>query len=182
MAEIKSTLDLVMERTRDLSLSEEEKAAQQKEAFEKRLQGLLQQYADQALNPKSFQQERDALESEYRIHDPGSIVQAVGERIDPSGDNRRWLDLLAALVPQVVSDLETLLTEHRNQGHAIEVEAMARSARMLSQQHAISGAAVLSNTEKDQQFRDQRDRLENRTRTRIKEMLHRAQNQEASSQ
>ena len=43
MSEIKSTLDLVMERTRQMTLSAEEKAHQKKADCEKRLQSLLLQ-------------------------------------------------------------------------------------------------------------------------------------------
>ena len=51
MAEIKSTLDLVMERTRHLSQSTAEKEAQRRGDFEKRLQGLLQAAATLGANP-----------------------------------------------------------------------------------------------------------------------------------
>lgn len=178
MAEIKSTLDLVMERTRHLSLSDEEKAAQQWEAFAKRLQGLLQQYADEALDLEGFQKERRTLEAEYGTHDPDLVRQAVAARIDPAGDNRRWLDLLASLAPQILPAVKTLLADHDQQRTAIEAEAMMRSTRQLLQQHAISGPAVVPNPEKDPSYRKQRDHLDTRTRKQINEILRRPQEQD----
>ena len=50
MAEIKSTLDLVMEKTKNLSLSSEERQAQKNQEIESRIRGLLQKFKDRALN------------------------------------------------------------------------------------------------------------------------------------
>ena len=59
MAEIKSTLDLVMEKTKNLSLSEEERQGQKNEEIESRIRGLLQKFNDQAFSI-------DKLGSEYQ--------------------------------------------------------------------------------------------------------------------
>ena len=94
MGEIKSTLDLVMERTKHLSLSAEEKAQQQKENFEKRLQGLLQQYADGALSVDAFQKGVSELSSELGVTGHKQLVAAICNRIDPEQDNGAWLELV----------------------------------------------------------------------------------------
>ena len=49
MGEIKSTLDLVMEKTRHLTLSQKEKEEQKQIEVNKRLKGLLQKYQDNLL-------------------------------------------------------------------------------------------------------------------------------------
>ncbi|MBW2432576.1 MAG: hypothetical protein JRF36_03165, partial [Deltaproteobacteria bacterium] len=49
MGEIKSTLDLVMEKTRNLNLSDEEKQDQKNKEIESRLNGLLQKFEDQII-------------------------------------------------------------------------------------------------------------------------------------
>jgi hypothetical protein len=46
MAEIKSTLDLVMEKTKNLNLSNAEKQDQKNKEMESRLRGLVQKYQD----------------------------------------------------------------------------------------------------------------------------------------
>ena len=50
MAEIKSTLDLVMEKTKHLSLNDEEKLTQTNSAMEKRVSGVLKKCQDQILS------------------------------------------------------------------------------------------------------------------------------------
>jgi hypothetical protein len=57
MGEIKSTLDLVMEKTKDLTLSSEEKKAQKQKEIENRIKGLLQKYQDGFLSKSELKTE-----------------------------------------------------------------------------------------------------------------------------
>ena len=50
MAEIKSTLDIIMEKARDINVSEEEKKAFQRNEFEGKARGLLQKLLDGLLD------------------------------------------------------------------------------------------------------------------------------------
>ncbi len=49
MGEIKSTIDLVLEKTRNLTLSKEEKLGLAREELEKKIGGLLNRYLDNLL-------------------------------------------------------------------------------------------------------------------------------------
>jgi hypothetical protein len=49
MAEIKSTIDLIMERTKSLAASPEERESYQRQEREKRLRGLVQRLLDDNL-------------------------------------------------------------------------------------------------------------------------------------
>ena len=114
MGEIKSTLDLVMERTRHLSLSAGEKEAQQREDFEKRLQGLLQQYADSVLSVEELRERMAALEKETGVADPKTAVAAVLGRIDPDRNDHRWPALLEHLAPDIGRPLDAILAAYRS--------------------------------------------------------------------
>ena len=46
MGEIKSTLDLVLEKTKNLNLSSEEKQEQKQKEVENRIKGMMQKYQD----------------------------------------------------------------------------------------------------------------------------------------
>ena len=61
MGEIKSTLDLVMERTKNLSLSDEEKQAQKQKEVESRIRGLLQKYLDGWLDKNQLKIDYESL-------------------------------------------------------------------------------------------------------------------------
>jgi len=159
MGEIKSTMDLVMERTRHLSLSDEEKTHQRKEDFQKRLQGLLQRYADGALTVEGLKEKIETLQAELKVDPPMLPVTAVAARMDPDRDNRIWLDLLAEFAPEVCGSLEAALEAYRRQRDDSLREGAARLKDRLAQDHGISGAAVAPNPHKDPDCRAQLDRL-----------------------
>ena len=110
MGEIKSTLDLVMERTRHLSMSAEEKAHQQQADFAKRLQGLLQQYADGAMDVERLRDRISAIQAGLNMTDQEPVLTAIIERIDPEKDNQPWLALLTNLAPAISQPLDEILT------------------------------------------------------------------------
>jgi hypothetical protein len=68
MGEIKSTIDLVMEKTRHLTLSREEKDAQKKVEVHKRLKGLVQKYQDNLLRKDRLEKELDILNKTYDMN------------------------------------------------------------------------------------------------------------------
>ena len=74
MAEIKSTLDLVMEKTRHLSFSEQEKQEQHSHEFAKRIKGLIQQYQDQKLRVENLKIELSDLRQTFGLKDRKSVV------------------------------------------------------------------------------------------------------------
>lgn len=66
MPEIKSTLDLVMERTRHLTLSEEEKKAAQREEQLKKVPGYAQRFSEGLWNRDRLKKELDQVPDEFR--------------------------------------------------------------------------------------------------------------------
>jgi hypothetical protein len=151
MVEIKSTLDLVMERTRHLSLSAEEKAQQQREEFQKRLQGLLQQYADDAVSMDELPNRLTALQDEFSVTE-GRVPAAVLGRIDPDQENTRWLDLLVVLAPEVIAHLREVLAIYAESRKELLEGSLQNWRQRLAEDYGISGSAVVPNTQKDPQF------------------------------
>ena len=149
MGEIKSTLDLVMERTRHLSLSKEEKQQQQHAEFEKRLAGLLQQYADQRLSVETFFKGIAQLEQETNITDQKMVYRAVLNRIVPDQDNREWILLADKLNPSIGRELEKQLAAYTLRKNEILEDGRKRLQEHLTQNHGISGSAVVANPNKD---------------------------------
>ena len=145
MGEIKSTLDLVMERTRHLSLSAEEKDKQQREDYEKRLQGLLQQYADGALTVDGLLDSTRTLRTEMKIEDHHLLTQAVMRRFAPDQDNDRWVALLENLAPEACAPLKGILENHRRQRADLLQNGRESFAQELSEHDGIKGTAVVPN-------------------------------------
>ena len=61
MGEIKSTLDLVMEKTRHLSFSKAEREDQRKAELKSVLFGIVQKYQDEIFSMAAVKKEMDAL-------------------------------------------------------------------------------------------------------------------------
>ncbi len=63
MGEIKSTIDLVLEKTRNLTLSTEEKLGLAREELDKKLRGLLNRYLDNLLPLSRLKEEVEIIDS-----------------------------------------------------------------------------------------------------------------------
>lgn len=167
MGEIKSTLDLVMERTRHLSLSAEEKEEQRREDFEKRLQGLLQQYADEAVSTEELRDRMAALEKETGIADHKLSVQGTIRRIDPDRDNDRWMALLDQLAPGIDAALQDILAAYKADQASLLKAGAEQFGERLARDHGISGSAVVPNPHKDPAIRKSLTDLQRETREKI---------------
>jgi len=67
MGEIKSTLDLVLEKTKHLSQSSAEKQAQVRKDIEMRINGLLKKYQDGVVSKAQLQRDYEALKTEFNL-------------------------------------------------------------------------------------------------------------------
>ena len=89
MSEIKSTLDLVMERTKNLTLNEAEKEVQQKADLKKRLVGLIQKYQDQMIKPTELFNHLNELATTFGQGVEEQMANEILSRIDVEADNDR---------------------------------------------------------------------------------------------
>ncbi len=167
MSEIKSTLDLVMERTRHLSLSEEEKKSQQQAAYAKRLQGLLQQYGDQIFSVADFRKHFAALQAEMGSTEQQVPAEALVARIDPDQDNARWLELMAQEAPALCAPLRSLLDGYRSQRSELLAADGQDQLDRLAREHGISGTAVKANPGQDPACRQNLSTFRQATQVRI---------------
>ena len=149
MGEIKSTLDLVMERTRHLSMSDDEKARQRKDEYTRRLKGLVQQFADGALAVVPFRERVCEIESEHHVSDRQLLLKSIVEHIDPDGDASRWTDLLTDFEPGSHDALDTALKDYRVARAELVKVGERRQLDHLARHHQIEGSAVVANPSAD---------------------------------
>lgn len=167
MSEIKSTLDLVMERTRHMTLSAEEKARQKKADFDKRLQGLLLQYAEGAFSADALRDRIARLQEAFKVDDRRIVVDTIFRQIDPDGENDRWLALVADIAPAAHDALQQALTAYRDGRTGLQQERARRVLARLDRDHHIRGPAVVPNPDKDKRYRKELDALRQETRATI---------------
>ncbi len=149
MGEIKSTLDIVMEKTKDLSLTEEEKKAQRTIEIKKILKGLVQKFADQTVKLHTLKKELESLEKTHNFADKRLLVTEILEGIDLDQDNTQLFVLLHDICGENTDDFEALLKKYEGEIISAKDKREQEIKHNLSQTYAISGSAVVPNLEAD---------------------------------
>jgi hypothetical protein len=157
MAEIKSTLELVMERTRHLHMTEEDKRKQADETYREAVGRLARKYFDGQINLDRFQSELNSLEAQGSP-DRSVAAAEIGKRIDPAADNTLLLDLLKYGMGLDTSSIEGILHHLRETVHVKEGLAAERIRTDLLEK-GISGSAVIPNLEADKDWAERRSEM-----------------------
>jgi hypothetical protein len=157
MGEIKSTFDLVMEKTRNLNLSEEEKQEQKNKEIESRLNGLLQKFQDQIVTLQQFKAEYQTLRKTYALTrgQHQHLLKAICARIELGEDNEALLEVISEFADSDIDGITSVLQDFDT---AIRTAAAAQSQiakDRLAGEHFISGSAVVPNLESDPVWRTQ---------------------------
>lgn len=138
MAEIKSTLDIVLEKTKHLTLSAEEKMEMQLREGLKKVPGYLERVLDLTLTPDLLLEEINALPQETRKQIRAEIVRQMSQALDLSAKSDPLIGGLEALAEP---GWTALLEEVKN-CRADYVKARA-DARKQSQNRVLAGLAAV---------------------------------------
>lgn len=149
MGEIKSTLDLVMERTKHLSMSSAEKEQQQSTEIEKKVKGLLQRATDGALEVDELFNALDRLQQSEGVKVKAILLDAVADRLDLDRDNSDLLTVLGSYCRTETAPIEKLLSDYRQARRREAGLWVAAATQALAEKHAISGSAVIPNLRSD---------------------------------
>ncbi len=152
MAEIKSTLDLIMEKTRDLLPTEAEKKAHREKEWSRKIRGHLRRVLDGAMSPQALLAEISSTPPPPGVTTSLLLKKELMDRIDPGADNERILGLLESLCGENTEGLKKALTAYRER---VEEKKAALSAAVLADLAArkITGPAVSPNVESHEDFR-----------------------------
>jgi hypothetical protein len=146
MAEIKSTLDLIMEKTKGLTLSPKEKEEIRREEWAKKARGWIQKFLDGWID-------MDKVKSEL----PGQEAPSGWEKIlqteiisplDPEEDNEKRFQLITEFLELPGEPFLKILSVFKQRVEGEKVHLMEQSIKRLSDQ-GISGSAVLPNPDRD---------------------------------
>lgn len=152
MGEIKSTLDLVMEKTRHLTLSQEEKEAQNRIEVNKRLQGLLQKYQDNLLRKENLNKELDNLKIAYNLNVDEMLADLLLNSLKIGRDNTVFLELLNEIFGLNLSGIETIFQNFKATVKSASKKRVDQIKTDLSVKRFISGSAVVPNLESDREW------------------------------
>ena len=159
MGEIKSTLDLVMEKTKNLNLSNEEREQQESKEIKNRLRGLVQKFQDNILSTDNLRSDYQKLKKEYGLTNNRLLIEEICSQIQPGNDNQARFDLLAEFKVPDFERLKSVLQEFQ----AVFDTAAGQRHKILKDQLAktyfISGSAVVPNLENDDGWRQTSEKI-----------------------
>lgn len=143
MAEIKSTLDIIMERTKNLTLTEEEKKAIRAKEVKSRIKGWLQRYMDGALPIRDMKEnvewERAAFPEAAAL-----LREECLALLEPEADNEKLFQLMGEVLGIDPAPFRSLIDDFREDMSRRRTEA-ARDALGVLHSQGIGGTAAIPN-------------------------------------
>ena len=144
MGEIKSTLDLVLEKTKNLTLSKEEKLSLAREELDKKVQALLYRYTDNSITTGRLKEEIEKLDTKVHGLAYTLLKKHLLTHFDLDSDNSSILSALGEIagfdiVPHTILQKEYQSEKQKTKRAFIEKTLVALQAR------GISGSAVVPN-------------------------------------
>ena len=152
MSEIKSTLDIVLEKTKHLTLSKDEKRAQKKEEARKNLAGLLQKYQDRILDIDQLKENLNEFKEFYDFIDTRALVGEILNRIDLDNDNTSFMVILDDICQTDSDGIKAVLSEYQKTVRLRRDQRSEQILEKLSRDYLISGSAVLPNLAVDDEW------------------------------
>ncbi|MFH1993909.1 MAG: hypothetical protein ABIK98_16135 [Pseudomonadota bacterium] len=175
MAEIKSTLELVMEKTKHLTLSREEKQAQTRNEARQRIKGLIQKHRDAVLNNERFAEELESMQETSAVMVNDLLLYELLDGLHPGRDNQVQLALLNDICGIDITGLASVCDGYKDEIQSMTQARIQALKNILAQQHHISGSAVVPNIKTDDpwhekllEIKDNFDQLLSREKTAIK--------------
>jgi hypothetical protein len=157
MAEIKSTLDLIMEKTKNLTMTDEEKKAVHSQELRKKIKGWVQRCIDGTMNiahlKENVQQE---MKKEPGL--PADLLEELLKKIDPEGANEVQFEIIESVLQRDTAPLKELIEQFRVE-LAEKVRERTDKEKKALEGRNISGSAIVPNLDRDPQWKSDRKQL-----------------------
>lgn len=151
MGEIRSTLDIIMEKAERVTVTDEEKEAFMKSDVEGKVRGLLQKHLDGIINQERLKKEVEAMGGERYVVATVALKKECLDRIEPGEDNRPLLEILAHVVGLDTKSVRELLSRYQQEREEKRSNRELALKERLKDQ-GISGTAVLPNLGADPEW------------------------------
>ncbi len=148
MGEIKSTLEIIMEKSKGFTMTEEEKAAFQEKEVQGKVKGLFVKFMDNWLDLVALKNEIDTFDQKHRETAMHALIMECLHCLDPERDNAPILDVLEKVANLDIAVVNRGLTECQER-LAHERSEQERSLAKSLEEQGISGTAVIPNTSAD---------------------------------
>lgn len=166
MAEIKSTLDLILEKTQNMVLTDEEKKEIRLKELTSKIRGWVRKFNDNALKLDAISAEIDK-EGTDRLPDVRKLLlQEILQSIDLEADNTKSFQLLEDILGFDPNPIHDLIASFKSQAEQRKKESLHAMREMLKAQ-GIVGSAILPNLKHDEEWNTFNLRLKEDIRSEI---------------
>lgn len=149
MAEIKSAIEIAMEKTKSLRLSSEEREKIKEDEFQSRAHGLVNRFLEVDLHFREVDKELAKLLPEQRAQMEKIMLQVLAESLDLDRKNDlvfQGIEILAPEKKKNIAKIKKLMEEYRSQKER-EYQKTEKILRARLEAAGISGSAVLPKME-----------------------------------
>jgi len=144
LGEIKSTLDLVFEKTRNLTLSDEEKRSLAREKLDKKVQGLCNRYLDNFFPVSRLKDEMEKIASNDRELAYSFLQKYLFNHFNLDSDNSLILSALTEIARWDITSLNNLQKEYNSEKEGTQ-KAFTEKSLLALKESGVSGSAVVPN-------------------------------------
>ena len=151
MGEIKSTMDIIMEKTKHLTMTDEEKQQFKRQKMEGKVKGLIQKYVDGQVGMEKLKEDIADLGAEEQEELEQLIRKETMALIQPGESNAPLLEVLSSVVGMDTDPIMKLLDDFNSK---IKQERTGREKVLREElrKKGISGSAVIPNLDADEQW------------------------------
>ncbi len=150
MAEIKSTLELALERSKRFTLSEKEKEEIKQKEIQEKILSLFHRYGEGRLSLNDLQREIDRMEERVRKPVKEELLKRWLEALSLSGENERSLRGIEWLkqqpIDEVKAHLQNLTEQYQREKDRIREEVRTQLSEALRKE-GFGGDAIEPNVE-----------------------------------
>jgi hypothetical protein len=162
MAEIKSTLELALERTKKVTISEKEKDEIKRKEILQKVHGLFHRYQEGYLPLSEILREIERMDQKTKTLAKESLLSQWIDALSLDEEDERLIRGIEALKGQEMSDwsvkLNHLLSQYRKEKEEVKQGIRGQSEEALRRE-GIYGSAVEPNIENDQIWKENLENL-----------------------
>ena len=151
MGEIKSTMEIIMEKTKDLTMSDEEKKAIEQREVSGKMGGLIQKFIDGVIDLERLKVDMDMIGEKRQDLMAQAVLEEAIPRIRLGQDNDlilRIFEITRGIDQTAILDT---LSEFNERFENRKLESKKRAAKRIAGM-GISGSAVIPNPESDPEW------------------------------
>lgn len=138
-----------MERTKHLSMTEEEKIRQNHADAERKIRGLVRKYLDHVMDIRQMGLAYETFKTRHDLSDDRLLVEEAVANMDFSKDNRGLIALITEICHLDVTGLNAILEDYENRLESENNSLKREILRRLAENHEIQGPAVLPSPDSD---------------------------------